>query len=204
MRRSFYEREKEEIRNHSFAVASTYQGAGCTSLCIHFAWFLASYYGKKIAVIECCQASDFDRLEEHLKEYEGFVSQDDFFSIRNIYFYKCISKSRILFLQSEHFDFYIYDMGTEFMKLKEEWIRSEKKIVVGSHCPWHLKDYSFFLQRVCSMQGYEEWEYIDMVSSLKGKPVYIGERQIKLKKLPYFESIFSVCEVVAKIFHSFV
>lgn len=196
-------RRNRRIKNHSFAVTGTYSGAGVTVLAVNFAVYLAKFTEGKIAVIELNRSGDFLRMEKEMEDMQGFSRMDMGFCIENIFFFEHVPKERIPYIQARRFSFYIYDIGTDFLRNKEEFIRSEQKIVVGSHLEWRICQFKHFVNCVHQIVGYEKWEYVDTAGKKRGKVYFIDSGRIKLKHIPAIEDIFEVSDVAAGIYQSF-
>lgn len=196
-------RKKRLVKNHSFAVVGTYRGAGVTLLAINFAVYLAKIMEGNIAVIELNDSGDFLRLEKEVEDMRGFSRMDMGFCIENIFFFEHVSEERIPYIQARRFSFYIYDAGTDFFRNKEEFIRSEQKIVVGSHFEWRICEYEHFVSCVQQISGSREWEYVDTAGKKSGKIHFIDNGRIKLKNLPVIEDVFEVSEAAERVYQTF-
>ena len=84
-----------------------------------------------------------------------------------------------------------------------ENIRSEQKIVVGSHFEWRICEYEHFVSCVQQISGSREWEYVDTAGKKSGKIHFIDNGRIKLKNLPVIEDVFEVSEAAERVYQTF-
>lgn len=195
--------KRARLENHSFAVAGTYSGVGVTLFCVNFASFLADRCRNGVAVAELGNNGDFEKLAAQLEDVAGFEWTEYGFRLGKISFFQTGCKDVILYSAKGHFDFTVFDIGTNYVKQEVPFMQCDQKIVLGSHLEWRMCEYENFLEYAEQFEGMRNWEYIDVAGSKTGKVQFIYGRKIKLKKLPRIEEIFVVTEELSRIYQSF-
>lgn len=189
-------------KNRSFAVVGTYRGSGATLLCINFAAFLASYFAEEVAVVEVNSNGAFNKMAVSEESRQHVRKIENGFRIRNIFFFTDVSREYSAYLRSRRFGFFIYDMGTDFIRNEEIFLSCNQKIIVGSHLGWRITEYEQFLSYARTMLGYQQWEYVDMMAG-RGRVCFIDDGRIKLKKLPFIEDALEYSDVTERVYHTF-
>jgi len=132
-------------------------GVGVT----HFSIMLAGYEGaklrKKVALVELNQSGHFREIQ---KAYEGREEEARKFRILDTVYYRDSSPQELTEILNEGFECIILDLGCDYRKNETEFLRSSKKIIVGSLCEWKKAGYVGFLEEHKG-EG-DRWEYLSM------------------------------------------
>lgn len=190
------------VGNRSFAVAGAYHGSGCTLLCVNFAVFLAQTFSEDIAVIEVNSSGDFEKLSLCEEFEEKIQRTENGFQMGKLHYFNNVSRDFSAYLRSQRFGFFVYDMGTDFLRNEPVFLSCNQKIIVGSHLAWRIREYKKVLACGALIEGYREWEYIDMLKA-EGSVHFIDDGRIKLKKMPVIEDVLVVSDKAERVYRSF-
>lgn len=188
--------------NRSFAIVGTYHGSGCTLLCINFAVFLAQTFSEDIAVIEVNRSGDFEKLSLSEELEDRIHKTENGFRIGKLHYFNNVSRDFSAYLRSQRFGFFVYDMGTEFLRNESVLLSCNQKIIIGSHLAWRISEYEKVLAWAAMIGEYRDWEYIDMLKE-EGSVHFIDNGRIKLKKMPVIEDVLVVPEDAERVYRSF-
>ncbi|CUH91717.1 hypothetical protein [Herbinix luporum] len=133
------------------------RGVGVTYTGMLLAYYYATEKGFKTAYLECNNHMDFQRLQE---AYEWSREDEKSFSLDNITYFKQVTKKQLVDILSEDYECYILDFGTDFISSKEEFIRCDKKVIIGDNGVWNLSKMLAFLKSLDNIKGSKSWIYM--------------------------------------------
>lgn len=134
----------------------TNRGVGVTYTGMLLAYYFSLEKVGKIAYLECNMHLDFDRLQE---AYEWTREDEQSFSLDRISYYKQVSKKQIAhILNSDDFDYFILDFGTDYINSMEELIRCTDKVIIGGSAIWNQSKILEFLKTIEDISGGRGWK----------------------------------------------
>lgn len=105
-------------------------GMGVTSLVVAMAEYCARLR-KSTAVVELSGN----------RAVEQIIGTSEPVEYRRIIWYPNTRRDGIADIVKRDYEVIIYDMGSSFYRIRDEWLRCNKRMVIGSLSPWRKKDY---------------------------------------------------------------
>jgi hypothetical protein len=124
-------------------VIGTHKGAGVTHIAILLANYLNKWVGKQTAYIEYGVQNEIVYLQE---EYEN--NMDRQFKLHGVTYYKNVHEKDMGTIMCGNYQCIILDLGTDLNKGRNEFLRSDKKIIIGSNSQWKKYELQKFLNGV--------------------------------------------------------
>lgn len=141
-------------------ILGTHKGAGVTHLGILLANYLSEWLGRKTAFLECYPQKDLQYLQYYFYgETEG-MEEKDCFPIHRVTYHNNVKEQAIAEIIGDDYDCVILDLGTDFQKSKNEFLRCDKKIVVSSLTIWKRHELENFLQKTNHIKYNEQWTFV--------------------------------------------
>ena len=132
-------------------------GAGVTFTGLLLAFYLGEEPGRRTAYLECSGHQDFGLLQQ---AYQWSREDELSFSFGNISFHRDVSTDRIPSLLGENYDYVIVDFGNDLNTKREEFLRCNRKLVLGGWTEWNLRKLEYFISSVHAIKGNEAWSYL--------------------------------------------
>jgi hypothetical protein len=161
----------------------THQGAGVTHTGMLLASFLGNMLGKKTAFLEINGHQDFQKLEDAYYGKEEYACQKSFL-IDHVTYYKSVTEADVTEILNQKYDYYIFDFGCDLGKNQQEFLRCDRKIVVGSLVEWK-KDLVVHFIDTNQYYGNEEWLYLMVFGNENDVQSLKKERKVKVKTIGY-------------------
>lgn len=183
----------------TLGVMGTGPGTGVTHFSIMLAGYIGSKLRKKVALVELNRSRDFEEIQ---KAYEGCSDEARRFRILDTVYYRSSSGEELTDILNEGYEYVVLDLGWEFSKNETEFLRSSKKIIVGSLCEWKRGRYVKFVEEHKGEDG--RWEYLSM-------PAMPGEIRdmryscgIKIRSIPFEPDPFLIRSQNFGFFHQLI
>lgn len=125
------------------------RGVGTTHLSIMVANYLANGRKKKVALLELNKNNVFAELKNdgNLKDNKINSSRSSCFKLIGIDFHRNIQEEDISKIMAENYDYIILDVSGNFILGRKEFLRSHKKIIVGSLSRWKAHEYYDYFEK---------------------------------------------------------
>jgi hypothetical protein len=159
----------------------THTGAGVTHLGILLAVYLSECLGYKTAFIECGRKNDMKFLQEHFYHPGEEQYTQDFFALNRVTVYQNRSLAGLPEIIGDEYDCVILDLGTDLAKHKSEFLRCDKKIVIGSLAVWKTHELEKFINTTAHIKNCEQWIYAIPFTTKKA----VREAEKKFKRIIY-------------------
>lgn len=134
----------------------THRGAGVTHTGLMLAFYMGEEIGKKTAFIECNDHHDMQLIQN---AYEWSSEKAAVFAYNQITCYREADPKRISEIFGEDYECIIFDFGTDFAANREEFLRCQKKIVVGGRSEWDIQKLARFSKATEAIRGSDAWIY---------------------------------------------
>ena len=150
-------RKKGEDNKHgrrkSIGIFGVQQGVGVTHLCTALTHYCADCLKSHTALVEL---SGNHELEELQKQQQGKWGRPD----RKHYFANAESDNMPEYIR-QGYEYYIIDGGSEFYRIRREFLRCDRKLILVSLSPWKRKELEYFMSVI-----WEEEKCLDNVTFL--------------------------------------
>lgn len=141
----------------TIGLIGTHHGTGVTHTGLMLTFYMAEELGKKTAFLECNNHHDMSLIQS---AYEWSREEELSFSFHRITCFKEVSVKRIANILSDNYECVILDFGTDFLTNRDEFLRCDKKIVVGGQAEWSQQKLIRFINAVWPICGSETWQYV--------------------------------------------
>lgn len=125
------------------SVIGTHKGVGVTHMAILLANYFNKWLNKQTAFIEYGARNEIIYLQE---EYEN--NMDRQFKLDGVTYYKNVHEKDMGNIMCGNYQCIILDLGTDLNKGRNEFLRSDKKIIIGSKSQWKKYQLQKFLNEV--------------------------------------------------------
>lgn len=170
---------KEKI---SIGMIGIGMGCGTTHLAIALANYLQSVLGRKTAVIELSGQHDLkDMLEK-----EGAGKQ----KLAGVRYFTDLKVGNIPEIMNSRYEAFVFDLGPDYTASREEFLRCDRKIIIGSISPWRVSAYERFLKNVIASENYETWEFLVLFANLLDKKKIQKRYGMHMISVPWIENPF--------------
>lgn len=182
-------------------------GVGVTHLAIALCNYCCSKQRKKVAYLELHARAEISQLIPESKLYSALkphsakhtlksnlsdsTSCPCHFQFRGVDYYPHVSDSMIPALLNQGYDYLILDIGSIKEADYSEFLRCDRKLVVGSVAPWKLWRYEeFFRQFVNSQNLGEGFHYLLQMGTWADTSHFIKSHHISMVPIPFIKNPF--------------
>lgn len=157
-------------------------GCGTTHLTIALANYLQSALGRRTAVIELSGKHD---LKDMIRK-EGDQRQ----KLAGVHYFTDISVGNIPEIMNSRYEVFVLDLGADYTASREEFLRCDRKIVIGSVSPWRVSAYEHFIKNVIASENYETWEFLVLFANILDKKKIQKRYGMHMISVPWIENPF--------------
>ena len=173
----------------SIGITSAYKGAGATHLGLMLTACMSEGLGLKTAYLHCQNSKDIAYLYNYFHSLNE-RGRGGAFTVANATFYPYVSSEMIAHILARGYDSVVLDFGKDYSEYKEEFLRCDKKITVGSLLPWKRYYLEEFIRKSENVTGSAEWIYAVTHTDSKTVAKEAKQLQKKLFVIPYLEDPF--------------
>lgn len=160
-----------ESRLFSIGIMGMDRGEGVTALAVGLASYLQEVRCKRVALAEMNGESSFEQIKD---TYFGKNYHEIPFEIFRIHYYPSITKAQYSKICNMEYDCIVTDFGCDYQKSIEDFLRCDKKIVMGSVNLWKYQKYLEFYEYAKNFPGIGKWLFLlsgdeDDIKMIKGK-----------------------------------
>lgn len=170
---------KEKV---SIGIVGIGSGCGVTHLTIALANYMHSGLGRRTAIIEL---SGKNELETMIRK-EGNKNQN----LVGIHYFTDIGVGKIPEIMNSRYEVFVLDLGADYVAAREEFLRCDRKIVVGSISPWRVSAYEHFLKKVMESENITAWEFLILFANLSDKKRIQKRYGMQMISIPRIENPF--------------
>ncbi len=146
-----------ESEFYNIGVLGIDKGEGVTSLSVGMASYLREMRCQKTALAEMNREGAFDDIRD---TYFGKEYKENPFEIFKIDYFSRTGKSQYANICNMGYQYIVTDFGNEYLKCMEDFLRCDKKIVMGSVNLWKYRKYLEFYDYVKNFPGIRNWLFI--------------------------------------------
>jgi len=163
------------------------RGVGTTHLTIMMGNYLANGLGKKVALLELNRNNTYSEI----KLMKCSKIRKACFEVNGMDFYENISYEDIPKIMESNYNYLILDVSNNYILGKNEFLRSHKKIVVGSLSKWKAQEYFEYFENMKLTSDISACEFLslskdrDVVKIVKDK-YRVGIDQIPFEQNPFY------------------
>lgn len=160
----------------------------------HFSILLGSYLTgvkhRKTAILEWNDSGDFCRIMEIYIEKAVTNCNEKTFSVCGICFYKRAGKRELMECEHQGFDTAILDFGAYADSAGEEFLRCDRKFLLGSFTEWKLGS---FAELASGKKGRScGWEYFAAFGCEETADMMMRRLKIRIHRIPWLPDAFTI------------
>ena len=178
----------------------THSGAGVTHLGLMLAHYFSEYQGQKTAYIECGHHNELDFLQQAFFDPAEDSYNRETFRLRRITFHKNRSLQGIPEIVGDQYDCVILDLGTDMAKHKSEFLRCDKKVVIGSLAIWKQHGFEKFINNYGHIKNSEQWIYVSPFTTDRSLKEAVKKLNKNIYGIPYEPDPFLLSEELIRFF----
>lgn len=200
MIRSFIQKPLKEKRKGKLVVGvcCTHTNAGATHFCMLLATYFSEWLGQKTAYINFKNSVELSNLKDYfLKDKE---LRDSHFTVGRVTFYGNDNLDRFAQIIGEEMDCIILDIGQQFAKNRNEFLRCDIKIVVSSLAIWKQNKLETFIET--SKKSFNKADLRYVIPFIEEKDLKEGIRNyhVPLYQMPYQPHPFTIDTTILHFF----
>ncbi len=166
----------------SIGIIGVQMGCGATHLAIALANYLQSGLGRRTALLELSGKNDLKEMMLRVGDKKQ--------KLLGVRYYTGICVGKIPEIMNSRFEAFVLDLGADYTLAREELLRCDRKIVVGSTCPWRSSAYGHFLKNVIATENFEAWEFLSVFANMQDKKNVQKRFGVHLLSVPFIENPF--------------
>lgn len=93
-------------------------------------------------------------------------------------------------IMNSGYEAFVLDLGVDYDTVREEFLRCDRKIVVGSISPWKISAYEHFLKDVIALENYGSWEFLVLFANLLDKKSIQKRYGVHMLSVPWIGNPF--------------
>lgn len=144
----------------------------------------------KTVVLEWNNSGDFKRVEEFCQKKSVIKETSQTFNILEVSYIKKAGKNELLECINHGFDTVIIDFGSDFEAIREEFLRCDRKILLGSYCEWRAGDFTELIVRKKCEEG--RWELLAAFGSAETETEMNRRMHTSVRRVPESSDAFAV------------
>ena len=146
-----------ESRLLNIGILGIDKGEGVTSLSVGIASYLQEVRCKRVAMAEMNGEGEFEEIKN---TYFGKNHHEIPFEIFKIHYYPGVTKAQYSKICNMGYDCIVTDFGFDYQKAMEDFLRCDKKIVLGSVNLWKYQKYLEFYEYAKGFPGIGKWLFL--------------------------------------------
>lgn len=175
------------VQNHKskliIGMLGTHKGAGVTHISILLANYLSEWLGKNTAFIEYYPQKEVQYLKNYFYKKSEEVETYDPFQVNCITYYSNVKEQAVAEIIGDQYECVVLDLGTDFNRCKNEFLRCDRKIIVSSLSIWKRHNLDLFLNDTSHIKLNNLWTYVIPFSR---------EKEIKQASRTYHRDFYGV------------
>ena len=175
-------------RHMTLGILGCDHGAGTTHLAISLCSYCASKQRRSVAYVELHARSEIAQLVPEPALPYG----DCRFQLHGVDYYPRISDSRIPELLNQGYDYLILDVGALDEANVPEFLRCDRKLVLGSLATWKLWKYEAFFQHFDSINLGEGFDFLVQMGMYEHARRFSRAHHITMSQIPFIQNPFRI------------
>lgn len=170
-------------------------GSGVTHLAITLSNYCSSRLRQNTACLELHSRNELSQLSSQLNEHSDYEEQriTPAFRIQKVDYYPSICSDMIPVLLNRGYGYLILDLGNINEADHQEFLRCDKKLVLGSLSPWKKEKYQeFFHTFDKTMNLGEGFHYLVQTGTYKNILNFSKTNHIFMRNVPFINNPFHI------------
>lgn len=170
-------------------------GTGVTHLAIALAGFCGSKLRKKTAYLECHSRNEISQLQTEMNLTSSAKADDllPCFKIHDVDYYPRVTSHDLPLLMNQGYVYLILDLGYLGESDFQEFLRCDKKLVLGSLSPWKVEKYREFFRAYHSLVNLGEgFYYFIQMGNTIGSQKLLEHYHLSMRSVPFISNPFRI------------
>ena len=164
------------------------RGVGTTHLTIMIGNYLANGLGKKVALLELNKNNAYSEIK-HMKCSK--ISKSCF-EVKGMDFYENISYEDIPKIMANNYNYLILDVSSNYILGRNEFLRSHKKIVVGSLSKWKAQEYLSCFENLQLISEISACRFLSLSKDCEVVKMVKDKYRVQIDQIPLEENPFYI------------
>lgn len=182
--------EKNPKAAEIIGIAGSSRGVGVTHFSIMTANYLYGVKNRRTVVLEWNDSGDFQRIEEICCKNPVPKPTSETFNILEVSYVKRAGKTELLKCINQEYDAIVIDFGSDFKKIREEFLRCNRKILIGSFSEWKIGAFIALISGKKSKDG--RWFFLAAPGNHHMREEVGKMFHITIRQLPESEDAFEI------------
>lgn len=196
---SHYMAEKQTTE--VFGVVGSSHGVGVTYVSILLANYMTGIKNRKTAILEWNSNGDFDRIESICCKKTVLKAVSQTFKVLEVSYIKQAGKKELLECINQGFDTVIIDFGSDIEQIRDEFLRCDRKFLVGSFCEWKIEAFIDLIIKKKSEEG--RWDFLTALGSEEAAAEMKQTMHIHVNQVPESTDAFTITGKIIAFFEGF-
>jgi hypothetical protein len=149
--------EKAGMGKTVIGVMAADRGLGATHLSIALANFMAEQWGFRTACVERSSYPAWKNLYEDVYSRKWDAEQP-YFDFNRVTYFPCVQPKQMADVLDTGYTCYVLDLGSDFKENREEFIRADKMVLIGSCSRWRRAQWERFLREHMEKEKMDSWK----------------------------------------------
>jgi len=164
------------------------RGVGTTHLTIMIGNYLTNGLGQKVALLELNRNNTYSKIR-HMKCSKV---RKACFEVKGMDFYEIISYEDIPKIMANNYNYLILDVSSNYILGKNEFLRSHKKIVVGSLSKWKAQEYFNCFDNLQLLSEISACEFLSLSNDCEVFKIVKEKYRVQVNQIPFEQNPFYI------------
>lgn len=156
-------------------------GVGTTHLTIMLANYLTNGLGKTVALLELNRNKTYSEI----KRMKCSKINKSCFVVNGMEFYEDVSYDDIPKIMANNYDYVILDISSNYILGRNEFLRSHKKIVVGSLSRWKVQEYLNYFENMQLLCEIPSCNFLSLSKDCEGIKIIKNKYPFSIDQIPF-------------------
>ena len=185
-------------------ILGTHKGCGVTHLGIMLANYLSNYMGYKTAFLECYPQKDIQYLQNYVYRDDVAAKKLEMFKIHHVSYHRSVKEQTLPEVIGDSYDGVILDLGSDFVRNRNEFLRCDKRIVVSSLSAWKRHELDQFIKNNSYIKSSRQWLYMTPFSRNRDIKEASKDFHQKIYGIPYEADPFAISKSTLQLFQKLI
>ncbi len=185
-------------------ILGTHKGCGVTHLGIMLAHYLSDYMGYRTALLECYPQKDIQQLQNYIYQDDVAAKELEVFKIQHVSYHRNVKEQNLPEVIGGEYDGVILDLGSDFARNRNEFLRCDKRIVVSSLSAWKRHELDQFIKNSSYIKSSSQWIYMTPFSQNRDIKEASRDFHREIYGIPYEADPFTISKSSLQLFQKLI
>ena len=164
------------------------RGVGTTHLTIMMGNYLTNGLGKKVALLELNKNNTYSKI---MCRKCSKISETCF-EVKGMDFYENISYEDIPKIMASNYHYLILDVSSRYILGRNEFLRSHKKIIVGSLSKWKAQEYLNCFEDMQLKSEFPDCQFLSLSNDCEVVKIVRNKYGVQVNQIPFEQNPFYI------------